>query len=975
MDVFNINKIFISSFLNMLWNYPEAIYHILINSECEIVKTNLAPFIVNNFYCNHLSGNYMENNLLYIITLMLKDEIDKLENIDQVDTFLENTKCGFLLEELRKLPDIQIYFKNVILKTVEKIERTCSFRKINLNVEIILQELLKLKEEEDKSLDNNDESDKNELYKKVINKQIVDLSINYSKEGNDKKCSEQNILFVEKFSPNMGIKEFEEKAKKAKKENKNNLFEYFNKLANNIKLNNNEKLYANNTLMQNLLETDLAAYMLSFYQVNFLEVVSFIEQLIEDLMKNILILPNSIKYICKIISILIKKKFKDISAIDENAFISKFFLEKLLIPIISFPSFNALISDFIISENTIKNIKEINFILKKLFSGKLFQNNDKEGDYTPFNWIFLDKMENILYFFEKAIKVNLPTFIDNCINDKLPKNYLYEYFNENKEQIYTNISICFNYDNLYYLVKGFKKNDTLFNNNIPKSKKLQKSLSRLKSDETMNEIKTIDEERMNQYKENLNKSKKEKEQQISIDNYYLYNAQIIEKKYNNLFTIDNKITNFFIDIKKLEENRKLDENDKNIIKLKNYLCNSLGNYRLLNKSDFNIESTTNTIKLLNEIKCYLSLPNFILGNSNIPSIWYLNSVLDYLNKIPDDYRENDFQKLFNELKQNLKDSINALDFEKLVLFRKKLNFLDKMNNYYDNVKELYNDILINENIKNVVENAFIPVEINFKYDNKEQLFELNKSNIKEKVFNDKIIIKDSTNNIIIFKTIESFSTYFPKINKYQLIQGINPFNIIQKLSINKKINNYFDIIKEKIIQKYFLDVNIYNSLYDEKIKSYIMNKLYDKIYPQQIEEKDTKIFQKTISLCWVEPKLFIEKDYIFHIMLPDILNEFKQLNIVKSPHQKVKCIKSIMGLIEKLIKFNEREDKEIGAEDIGPVLNYIFIKVHPIGVLTDLEYIKLFYENNGKYEICITNFENIYKYILDFNGDTFNMNK
>ena len=155
------------------------------------------------------------------------------------------------------------------------------------------------------------------------------------------------------------------------------------------------------------------------------------------------------------------------------------------------------------------------------------------------------------------------------------------------------------------------------------------------------------------------------------------------------------------------------------------MCNSLGNYRLLNKSDFNIESTANTIKLLNEIKSYLSLPNFILGNNNIPSIWYINSILDYLNKIPDDYKENDFQKLFNELKQNLKDSINTLDFENLVLFRNKLKFLDKMNNYYDNVKELYNDILINENIKKVVEKAFIPVEINFKYDNNEKSFELN----------------------------------------------------------------------------------------------------------------------------------------------------------------------------------------------------------------------------------------------------------
>ena len=83
LDKFNSGTISlsttVSSFLNKLWNSPEITHNILLNSDIEIVKTNLAPFICNNFYCNYLSGNYMENNLLYIITKMLKDEIDKLE--------------------------------------------------------------------------------------------------------------------------------------------------------------------------------------------------------------------------------------------------------------------------------------------------------------------------------------------------------------------------------------------------------------------------------------------------------------------------------------------------------------------------------------------------------------------------------------------------------------------------------------------------------------------------------------------------------------------------------------------------------------------------------------------------------------------------------------------------------------------------------------------------------------------------------
>ena len=75
----------------------------------------------------------MENNLLYIIAMMLKDEIDKLENITQLDNFLNNTKCGYLLEELRQIPDIQLYFNKIITKSVEKLEKSYSSKEINFN--------------------------------------------------------------------------------------------------------------------------------------------------------------------------------------------------------------------------------------------------------------------------------------------------------------------------------------------------------------------------------------------------------------------------------------------------------------------------------------------------------------------------------------------------------------------------------------------------------------------------------------------------------------------------------------------------------------------------------------------------------------------------------------------------------------------------------------------------------------------------
>jgi hypothetical protein len=382
--------------------------------------------------------------------------------------------------------------------------------------------------------------------------------------------------------------------------------------------------------------------------------------------------------------------------------------------------------------------------------------------------------------------------------------------------------------------------------------------------------------------------------------------------------------------------------------------------------------------MLNEIKSYMSIPNFILNNNTIPSVWYINSILDYLNKIPEDYKENEFKKLFNELIQDLNNSINELDFEILILFRNKLKFLDKMNNYYSTVQQLVSNISINEKTKCIVEELFVPVDIIFKYDNKEKKFELTKSHIKEKAFEDKIMYQDPKKNIISFRTIEAFTRYFPNLSKYQLLQGISPIDLIKELSINQKFNNYFMIIKEYIIIKsQILEIPDYENIYKEKIKDYIMNKIYDKIYPPEPDDFDNRIFKKSMLLSWVEPNLIVEgKDYyIYDTLMPDILNEFKKINIEKTPNKKLNCIKKILEYITNLIKFNEGEDKKPGAEDIIPVLNYVFIKAHPYKIYTDLEYIKTLYDDIEG-EICgITNIESIYSLILECTHENFKLSK
>ena len=134
-------KIYIERLMEYLWPYPEAIFYILKNSGFFDFKDNLANFIVNNFYSNKLSSNYMGNNLLYVFTMMFKDEIEQLESLSDLPYFFENSRSSVLLSKMVHMPDIQMYFKKILFQMIEKIENVSSSKKINFNMDIIMQDV------------------------------------------------------------------------------------------------------------------------------------------------------------------------------------------------------------------------------------------------------------------------------------------------------------------------------------------------------------------------------------------------------------------------------------------------------------------------------------------------------------------------------------------------------------------------------------------------------------------------------------------------------------------------------------------------------------------------------------------------------------------------------------------------------------------------------------------------------------------
>ena len=211
----------------------------------------------------------------------------------------------------------------------------------------------------------------------------------------------------------------------------------------------------------------------------------------------------------------------------------------------------------------------------------------------------------------------------------------------------------------------------------------------------------------------------------------------------------------------------------NIIKVKNFLFSFLYNFPTLNKNDFIQDNLNNIINLLKEIKdksdlnsniaqktapisplldsllqnlpllqqrtlstnkileerlTYLvkiltAIKNDAIKNiSNnsyqkpIPIKWFLGSLIQFLPKLPNEYIENNYEKLLNEIEKDINDSIKELDFEFLSDTIEYIREIENNKFYYQKVKNIITDIDLNREVDRLVEKEEIPVKIKFEND-------------------------------------------------------------------------------------------------------------------------------------------------------------------------------------------------------------------------------------------------------------------
>ena len=162
---------YIPKLMNYLWEKPKVVCSIIQNAKNNYVKSYLSSLFANNFYENILSSNLMDDRLMYLLTLLLEGEINKLNEINDSQNFLDDSNCGYLLEKLRFKKDIQSFFKFIIFNSIKNLETNHSSLNINFNLSIVSDIIYKDKEKDKKKKKN---SDKN----KVDDEEDLDESTN-----------------------------------------------------------------------------------------------------------------------------------------------------------------------------------------------------------------------------------------------------------------------------------------------------------------------------------------------------------------------------------------------------------------------------------------------------------------------------------------------------------------------------------------------------------------------------------------------------------------------------------------------------------------------------------------------------------------------------------------------------------------------------------------------------------------------------
>ena len=1014
--------------LNIIKNCPENSYD------------QLTDFIVNFFYENAIDSSFNEEELMIIIYLIIEENIlDKFpKSIFNININIKETKNDSYLEEnilyhifrsLTRKPDVRNFTVTVLSEFLLKLEGYNDI--LSIESKIISNYFIK-----DKNSQLNQSYTCGGRKNESFDEGSTALSYEYSKTLSSSNFSKgEEILNLEEEKMNLENIELNpcfseddvtleylneklsEYNQKNSKDNINiSMKQYINNLINQINTENSE-IFSNNKIIKTLKiykalnNKDNSDVLTEILIKNYNKLTSFIDELLSKLKENINSMPYILKSINNIIDILLNKKYSKENEnnfeFQKNLILSNFLIGNIILPLISNPDFNGIVTTCVISKITKDNLEIIAKILKKILSGKLFTNKN-DSEYTIFNKYIIETLPKI-FDITKSLNLQknfkLSKIIQNLINscDSIgnpDRNINYDYFKNNNQEYIQQQSICFSWLDLVILINSFKLyNDS--NNNDEKMKNNQKLIS---------EFINMRDYCVEKYNDNLTNLEKEffiiekinyspyfsKQIQNILEDNYLALMPNKDKDDDNILLFKKCLVEVLTYVNKLHKesfNYFVQKNHENIIK-DNDIILLLLNKELNNKymetkfeeennDDTNTNNDYDAFKKFEKKKIVhlkgleqnenedadfreVIFPQIIdtikyelghnLDSIKTKRIVFCSSYLQlHIDDLPKKYKENNYCLLIMEIIRKHESIINELNFSIINHFYLKVKAGQKLNmiisNNYFQIKEMEKCICI----EYLFDKLDLPCRLNIKKDGMGKI--------------NNITYEATPGNNSNVHTIQSFIDIFPDFRKYSAkVDDI--IDLEEKIELDVALNAYFKdlralVKKEKIITRFTPEE--FESITTE-LENYILFKLYDKLFPAESTLTDKKFYRKCCRLDFVKPenlikdkKMINEKLWEASMVLIDEMDE------KLTPADKVKNFGKAFAILQNSITFCSGKN-DLGIDDTISTLIYVILKSKPKNIFSNSKYCQLFLNPElakKQYGILLSQIEMIKNIIYD----------
>ena len=980
----------------------------LIDETDEVEKVDsLVELFCNQFYDNILIPNPEQEELLILIYKLLEEEITPM-NSASIDEFLNDTSfIGKFISSYMNKRELKVFLTMLLNPLILKVENSgidcmdMSLNNINNDVnkkrnskdinDVSLETLLakipkttihfkkhSVLENEQEEEENADRTGINSEETNAVLNRERGASINSNNRSESVDLNSKAVEYNPEYQNDLNLDKIYEKIITEEKEEIKDFYLYqLEQIGNDPDLFTNAGLKL--VLEDSYFKNNKSAILLKYIE-NFLFIKNKIDYIIQTLIDKISTIPYTVRCICKVISLLMHKKFPLLPKYLRNSFLGKFIFDKCIFPVLSFENKNIMDSR-IFSSNTKKCLSVIISVLSNANRCCLYPTTT-DTEKTIFNYYLIEIIPILNQFYEKLIDIELPKALEDLVSQvklKIEQNIdnkifnfkrknekqkyqsqkeevkkkkeitkkeneiLFDYFKENDDEIMHLESICFSLSDVLFILEIIKRKPKIFEG-LPKYDFFNKTCERIRFDD----FKLMD----------------------------------IVKKNNN-------IKQFFI-IFKDEKNSQLEKllrsNKKNIStfitgnqdsdlickRIKFCIKTILKGLNLLNNKDYSyLNKAVTTNKFFSAIKHTLNdLSEYSEEHDKIPLKWYGQYINNYKKGLDEIYQKDDFEKLYEEIYDEEKNILNELkSFSSIIITRDGMN-LRCAEKLLDKAK--YDLLDIEEAKKFVKIEKFIDTEkIEVCIRIKDEKDAEKEKNVQEKDRLPSIIVIDANECNIHLKNaadendkknkpsshalyIKDFINKFSenpwdsdKNNKSQKPKYFVSLDIKlgdRKNGIYKTMKMYMDIVKKKIKEPsinegLFTDGVDVNEI-AEKIEDHILRQIYKDVFPLTLD-KDYSFYLKTKCLEWVTPEQLEIKKVYFN-QLGFAINCIRKMDEARSVLDKINLIINAHTSINNTIKFSSGKEDDSGQDEMTPIFQYIILKAHPKRMYSNINYIKCF---------------------------------